>query len=72
MKLLVQGGGGGCSPIKVMGVLFIPFSGLNLWICGLNLGLRFCLCPLIVDSLHLTLFFLNNFQYAIFFNISKQ
>ena len=64
--------GGYSSPIKVMGVLTIPFSGLNLWICGLNLGLIFFLCPLMVDSLHLSLFFLYNFQYVIFFNISKQ
>ena len=64
--------GGYSSPIKVMGVLTIPFSGLNLWICGLNLGLIFFLCPLMVDSFHLSLFFLYNFQYVIFFNISKQ
>ena len=64
--------GGYSSPIKVMGVLTIPFSGLNLWICGLNLVLIFFLCPLMVDSLHLSLFFLYNFQYVIFFNISKQ
>ena len=64
--------GGYSSPIKVMGVLTIPFSGLNLWICGLNLGLIFFLCLLMVDSLHLSLFFLYNFQYVIFFNISKQ
>jgi len=50
------GGGGGYSPIKVMGVLIIPFSGLNLWNCGLNLGLRFSLHPLMVDSLHLPYF----------------
>ena len=65
--------GGYSSPIKVMGVLTIPFSGFNLWICGLNLGLIFFLWdPLMVDSFHLSLFFLYNFQYVIFFNISKQ
>ena len=26
------GGGGGYSPIKVTGVLVVPFRGLNLWI----------------------------------------